>query len=583
MADPVRQIQAESRRRRLSATTRRSLDAALKKLHKQPRGLEIGYGAYLVTVQRGLNKLARSAAEQSIAVFPVRQDGPSDDIDRIFKSLKASSDRLFAATGAVRIGVTDWGQKAQKFSTEKYNSEPMNLLGIGPIDAGVEQAFLDSWATENLLLIQNTNAVQTQKLQTLFLRSLRDGTRAEAVQAQVGQILGVTERHQRLIARDQIGKLVGQLDREKQTSAGVEQFIWRTAEDERVRPAHVAINGKTFTWENPPDLGIPGTPIQCRCTAEPDIDALLGESVPVPVPVPPPLAIVPPVVPPIVTPKAVSKPKPKATPKPKAAPKLTVEAGKTAVSGANDAVDAADAAFSKLHSKSRGRRTGPSEKRRDAELAALQTVIDQAKTDRAEAIKRLLVASRTNVKRRATGAEFAKSLSKDDRKTLALWKSNGGFTEIRKVQDGSRYAFPKRIDDLIRLERMAQRAPEFTGNAFRGITTTPKIAKKLAVVGTEMEMKAWESFTTSRKVASTFGEVNKSKNVKGAYVRWSVKAKKGTFFDASEGLRRAKGVVLDDEQEVLAPEGTRFKVVSSVEVKNTKGVITGYRVKLEEI
>jgi len=52
---------------------------------------------------------------------------------------------------------------------------------------------------------------------------------------------------------------------------GVEKFIWRTANDERVRPEHSARDGNTYTWANAPEGG-PGAPINCRCFAEPVFD-----------------------------------------------------------------------------------------------------------------------------------------------------------------------------------------------------------------------------------------------------------------------------------------------------------------------
>lgn len=46
-------------------------------------------------------------------------------------------------------------------------------------------------------------------------------------------------------------------------------YIWRTRDDERVRPSHAANNGKIFAWDNPPPTGHPGEDYGCRCTAEP--------------------------------------------------------------------------------------------------------------------------------------------------------------------------------------------------------------------------------------------------------------------------------------------------------------------------
>lgn len=46
-------------------------------------------------------------------------------------------------------------------------------------------------------------------------------------------------------------------------------YIWRTQEDEKVRPFHATNNGKIFSSDNPPATGNPGEDFNCRCWAEP--------------------------------------------------------------------------------------------------------------------------------------------------------------------------------------------------------------------------------------------------------------------------------------------------------------------------
>lgn len=46
-------------------------------------------------------------------------------------------------------------------------------------------------------------------------------------------------------------------------------YVWRTREDEKVRPSHAANDGKIFAWDNPPLTGNPGDDFGCRCAAEP--------------------------------------------------------------------------------------------------------------------------------------------------------------------------------------------------------------------------------------------------------------------------------------------------------------------------
>lgn len=101
------------------------------------------------------------------------------------------------------------------------------------------------------------------------------------------QVIGkVSKKRAKLIARDQTSKLTGLLNEVRQTSIGIDEYIWRTSEDERVvgNPSgiypdgnkthgdHYHRNGKKFRWDTPPADGHPGSAIQCRCYAQPIID-----------------------------------------------------------------------------------------------------------------------------------------------------------------------------------------------------------------------------------------------------------------------------------------------------------------------
>lgn len=62
----------------------------------------------------------------------------------------------------------------------------------------------------------------------------------------------------------------GQLTQVRQQNFGVQYYIWRTQEDDRVRDIHVANDGKIFRWDTlPPNGHHPGQAINCRCWAEP--------------------------------------------------------------------------------------------------------------------------------------------------------------------------------------------------------------------------------------------------------------------------------------------------------------------------
>ena len=83
---------------------------------------------------------------------------------------------------------------------------------------------------------------------------------------------GSTNYNLRRLTRDQTQKMNADLNEMRQRQLGVTEYIWRTSEDERVRPTHADNNGKTFQWTSPPPVtGPPGQDVQCRCLSEPII------------------------------------------------------------------------------------------------------------------------------------------------------------------------------------------------------------------------------------------------------------------------------------------------------------------------
>ena len=156
---------------------------------------------------------------------------------------------------------------------------------------------VDSFTKQNVALIKSITDDAVTDIEGFVQRGLSAGSRHTVIQKEIKEQFGVTRRRAKLIARDQVAKLNGQITKTRQEALGLEKYRWRTSRDERVRgnPAgkypqsrynHWAREGKTFSWEKPPPDGHPGFPIQCRCTAEPvfeEMEELLEMERPTPV------------------------------------------------------------------------------------------------------------------------------------------------------------------------------------------------------------------------------------------------------------------------------------------------------------
>ena len=56
-----------------------------------------------------------------------------------------------------------------------------------------------------------------------------------------------------------------------QRQLGIEQYVWRSRDDSKVRTGHSLNDDKIFDWDSPPEGGHPGQDYGCRCIAEPFI------------------------------------------------------------------------------------------------------------------------------------------------------------------------------------------------------------------------------------------------------------------------------------------------------------------------
>nr|EIU2568435.1 minor capsid protein [Pseudomonas aeruginosa]EKG7550735.1 minor capsid protein [Pseudomonas aeruginosa] len=143
------------------------------------------------------------------------------------------------------------------------------------------QDYLHASAQQNVQLIKSIPAKYLEEVQTLVMANMRSGMRPGYIEKALTEQYGITQRRARVIARDQTGKIQGELAEKQQQDAGFEYFQWIDSEDRRVRHRHREIADKVtaygkgiYRWDNLPlsDKGVPikpGSDYQCRCIARP--------------------------------------------------------------------------------------------------------------------------------------------------------------------------------------------------------------------------------------------------------------------------------------------------------------------------
>jgi uncharacterized protein with gpF-like domain len=128
---------------------------------------------------------------------------------------------------------------------------------------------------DNVALIKSIPQKLNLQIVEQFEKIFREkGFDQQAMVQSLEKRFKVANNRAKFIARDQTGKIVGQLNKARQTDLGIRSYIWQTSEDEKVvgtpgglypdgNPGHMdhfIRNGKTFLWIAPPPDGHPGEP-----------------------------------------------------------------------------------------------------------------------------------------------------------------------------------------------------------------------------------------------------------------------------------------------------------------------------------
>lgn len=241
---------------------------------KNPKSPEVKYRKQL---QNLVKRLKKDTQEQILPLLKRLEaeyvnDAYARTLEEAFNRMRRSYEDL---DRNARIVANSFAEEVNTTNKQRFYNAMENAVGIDLRNV-LQGEDLDDimFATtrENVALIKTIPEEYFKKIETIVFTGTTQGRTASSMIQRIREVAGNTENRARLIARDQTSKLNSALNQQRSQNLGVEEYIWRTAGDERVRPSHARKNGKTFRWDDPPkDTGHPGQDIQCRCVAQPII------------------------------------------------------------------------------------------------------------------------------------------------------------------------------------------------------------------------------------------------------------------------------------------------------------------------
>jgi SPP1 gp7 family putative phage head morphogenesis protein len=118
------------------------------------------------------------------------------------------------------------------------------------------------------------------KLRREISEKIANGRSRNEVRNLIQNRLQISSDRCKFIARQETSLLTSKFKLVQYKQAGIDKYIWRTVGDNRVRDKHDDLNGKEFSFNNPPDAsyfntGEPCNPSEdynCRCVALPVIE-----------------------------------------------------------------------------------------------------------------------------------------------------------------------------------------------------------------------------------------------------------------------------------------------------------------------
>ena len=240
------------------------------------------YGKFNAKVSRSLRDLGAKFDKRKKAWVLKLADVPAD-----IRIAQNTSDRKFAALREKVVAVMD-NIKIDSIDAisrlkNKYNQsiewmdgdfeKAVKAFTITPkLTDYMREKIATEWANNLDLYVKNWADESIIKLRKRVTSKVFEGRRAEDMVAQIQRSHHVSQKKAAFLARQETALLMSKFHESRYREAGSVSYIWSGANDERERPDHKALNGKTFFWDSPPVVdqrtgrtGHPGEDFGCRC------------------------------------------------------------------------------------------------------------------------------------------------------------------------------------------------------------------------------------------------------------------------------------------------------------------------------
>lgn len=234
-----------------------------------------------------MNTSSKSMIEEALKSYKI-----VDDLEGLEKATSVSSVEL----SAFELSTDKLISNVERAVSNSFAEFSKISIGERYIPAPVGKSLLNIW--NNNFLIQCKSA--TDDLKKIISKGVYDSVmRGDALSIVRKKILestnDYTKKKAQFIARDQVSKLNGAINKIQQKSVNINLYVWTAVGDARTRDSHSNLNGVICSWDDPTIyykvegntlvkhkrlasmfIGNPSDDYQCRCFGLPFIPELEG-------------------------------------------------------------------------------------------------------------------------------------------------------------------------------------------------------------------------------------------------------------------------------------------------------------------
>lgn len=230
---------------------------------------------------------SKSMIEEALKGYKI-----ADDLEELEKTTSVSSVEL----SAFDLSTDKLISNVERAVSNSFAEFSKISIGERYIPAPVEKSLLNNW--KNNFLIQCKSATNDLKkiISKVVYDSVMRGDALSVVKKKVYESTNdYTKKKAQFIARDQVSKLNGAINKIQQKSVNINLYVWSAVGDARTRDSHAKLNGVICSWDDPTIyykvednklvkhkrlasmfIGHPSEDYQCRCFGLPFIPELEG-------------------------------------------------------------------------------------------------------------------------------------------------------------------------------------------------------------------------------------------------------------------------------------------------------------------